>query len=69
MLNEEGIAQETQRPGSDRYWRGSGQGRATSLLFAQPEEALYHLLASFQRKEFLYEQPAFPEPDYIFKQP
>jgi predicted ATPase len=33
----------------------------------QPEEALYHLLASLQRKEFLYEQPAFPESDYIFK--
>jgi predicted ATPase/class 3 adenylate cyclase len=33
----------------------------------QPEEALYHLLASLQRKEFLYEQPAFPEPEYTFK--
>src|SRR5206468_12562060 len=28
---------------------------------------LYHLLASLQRKEFLYEQPAFPESEYIFK--
>jgi len=28
-------------------------------VVAQPEEALYHLLASLQRKEFLYEQPAF----------
>jgi predicted ATPase len=36
-------------------------------VVAQPEEALYQLLASLQRKEFLYEQPAFPEPDYIFK--
>jgi class 3 adenylate cyclase/predicted ATPase len=36
-------------------------------VVAQPEEALYHLLASLQRKEFLYEQPAFPEPDYFFK--
>jgi predicted ATPase len=36
-------------------------------VVAQPEEALYHLLASLQRKEFLYEQPAFPEPEYIFK--
>src|SRR5262249_16917384 len=36
-------------------------------VVAQPEEALYHLLASLQRKEFLYEQPALPEPDYIFK--
>ena len=33
----------------------------------QPEEELYQLLLSLQRKEFLYEQPAFPEPDYIFK--
>jgi predicted ATPase/class 3 adenylate cyclase len=31
------------------------------------EEALYRLLASLQRKEFLYEQPAFPEVEYIFK--
>jgi predicted ATPase len=36
-------------------------------VVAQPEEALYHLLASLQRKEFLYEQPAFPESDYLFK--
>jgi predicted ATPase len=36
-------------------------------VVAQPEEALYHLVASLQRKEFLYEQPALPEPDYIFK--
>jgi predicted ATPase len=33
----------------------------------QPEEELYHLLSSLQRKEFLYEQPAFPESEYIFK--
>jgi predicted ATPase len=32
-----------------------------------PEEELYRLLASLQRKEFLYEQPAFPETEYIFK--
>jgi predicted ATPase len=36
-------------------------------VVTQSEEALYHLLASLQRKEFLYEQPALPEPDYIFK--
>ena len=36
-------------------------------VVAQPEEALYHLLASLQRKEFLYEQPAFPEVEYLFK--
>ena len=36
-------------------------------VVSQPEEELYRLLASLQRKEFLYEQPAFPEPDYLFK--
>src|SRR5262249_8279381 len=36
-------------------------------VVAHPEEALYHLLASLQRKEFLYEQPAFPEVEYTFK--
>ncbi len=36
-------------------------------VVTQPEEALYHLLSSLQRKEFLYEQPAFPEVEYIFK--
>src|SRR5439155_820926 len=36
-------------------------------VVAQPEEALYRLLASLQRKEFLYEQPAFPEVEYTFK--
>jgi predicted ATPase len=36
-------------------------------VIAQPEADLYRLLASLQHKEFLYEQPAFPEPDYIFK--
>ena len=36
-------------------------------VVAQPEEDLYHLLASLQRKEFLYEQPAFPEVEYLFK--
>jgi predicted ATPase len=36
-------------------------------VIAQPEEELYRLLASLQRKEFLYEQPALPEPDYLFK--
>jgi predicted ATPase/class 3 adenylate cyclase len=33
----------------------------------QPEEELYRLLSSLQSKEFLYEQPAFPEPEYLFK--
>jgi predicted ATPase len=36
-------------------------------VIPQPEEDLYRLLASLQRKEFLYEQPAFPEVEYIFK--
>jgi predicted ATPase len=36
-------------------------------VIPQPEEELYRLLSSLQSKEFLYEQPAFPEPDYIFK--
>jgi predicted ATPase len=33
----------------------------------QSEEELYRLLSSLQRKEFLYEQPTFPEPEYLFK--
>src|SRR5262249_39890659 len=36
-------------------------------VVAQPDEDLYHLFSSLQHKEFLYEQPAFPEPDYLFK--
>jgi predicted ATPase len=36
-------------------------------VIAQPEDELYRLLASLQRKEFLCEQPAFPEVEYIFK--
>jgi class 3 adenylate cyclase/predicted ATPase len=36
-------------------------------VIAQPEEELYRLLASLQHKEFLYEQPAFPESEYLFK--
>src|SRR5437867_2316962 len=36
-------------------------------VVAQPEEELYHHLSSLQRKEFLYEQPAFPEVEYLFK--
>jgi predicted ATPase len=47
-------------------------GREFSLslvrqVVTQPEEELYRLLASLQSKEFLYEQPAFPEVQYIFK--
>ena len=36
-------------------------------MSSQPEEELYRLLSSLQQKEFLYEQPAFPEVEYIFK--
>jgi class 3 adenylate cyclase len=36
-------------------------------VIAQPEADLYRLLASLQRKEFLYEQPAFLEVEYLFK--
>ncbi len=36
-------------------------------VIRQPEDELYHLLSALQHKEFLYEQPAFPEVEYIFK--
>jgi len=36
-------------------------------VIPQAEDDLYRLLASLQHKEFLYEQPAFPEVEYIFK--
>jgi len=36
-------------------------------VVSQPEEELYRLLSSLQHKEFLYEQPAFPEVEYTFK--
>ncbi|MBI3756919.1 MAG: hypothetical protein HY267_02980, partial [Deltaproteobacteria bacterium] len=36
-------------------------------VLTQPEAELYRILASLQRKEFLYEQPAFPEVEYLFK--
>ncbi len=36
-------------------------------VITQPEANLHRLLASLQRKEFLYEQPAFPEVEYLFK--
>ena len=47
-------------------------GREFSLsllrrVISQPEEELYHLLSVLQHKEFLYEQPAFPEVEYLFK--
>jgi class 3 adenylate cyclase/predicted ATPase len=36
-------------------------------VIAQSEDEIYRLLSSLQHKEFLYEQPAFPEVEYIFK--
>ena len=33
----------------------------------QPEAELYRVMSSLQAKEFLYEQPAFPEVEYLFK--
>jgi class 3 adenylate cyclase/predicted ATPase len=33
----------------------------------QPEDELQRLLAHLQAAEFIYEQPAFPEPEYTFK--
>ena len=36
-------------------------------VITQPEADLYRVLSSLQHKEFLYEQPAFPESEYIFK--
>src|SRR5215510_6215065 len=36
-------------------------------VVTQSEEELYRLLSSLQSKEFLYEQPAFPEVQYLFK--
>jgi tetratricopeptide (TPR) repeat protein len=36
-------------------------------VVCQSEEELYRLLAALQHKEFLYEQPAFPESAYLFK--
>jgi predicted ATPase len=32
-----------------------------------PEEELHGLLSGLQAREFIYEQPAFPEPEYTFK--
>jgi len=36
-------------------------------VVSHAEEELYRLLSSLQHKEFLYEQPAFPEVEYLFK--
>ena len=36
-------------------------------VVTQPEADLYRVLSALQDKEFLYEQPAFPESEYLFK--
>jgi predicted ATPase len=36
-------------------------------VVAQSEDYLYRLLSFLQHKEFLYEQPSFPEVEYLFK--
>jgi class 3 adenylate cyclase/predicted ATPase len=36
-------------------------------VLPQPDEELYRGLSALQTKEFLYEQPAFPEVEYSFK--
>jgi class 3 adenylate cyclase len=36
-------------------------------VVSQTEDELQQLLGSLQAKEFLYEQPAFPESEYLFK--
>jgi predicted ATPase len=47
-----------------------GREFSSSLLqkvVTQPEDELHRLLARLQAGEFVYEQPAFPEVEYIFK--
>jgi class 3 adenylate cyclase/predicted ATPase len=47
-----------------------GREFSSSLIrkvVTQPEDALLKLLSRLQAREFVYEQPAFPEPEYIFK--
>ncbi len=47
-------------------------GKAFSLgllkqVVGHSEETLHHRLSRLRDAEFIYEQPAFPEPDYVFK--
>ena len=47
-----------------------GREFSSSLLrkvVTQPEDDLHRFLSRFQAGEFVYEQPAFPEVEYIFK--
>jgi class 3 adenylate cyclase/predicted ATPase len=41
--------------------------RLIAHVVEHPEETLYRGLSHLQDAEFLYEQPAFPDPEYIFK--
>jgi predicted ATPase len=41
--------------------------RLLTRVVDQPETALYERLSHLQAAEFLYEQPAFPDPEYTFK--
>ena len=36
-------------------------------IVEQPEDELHALLSRLQAAEFIYEQPAFPKPEYTFK--
>jgi predicted ATPase len=41
--------------------------RLLTRVVDRPETALYERLSHLQAAEFLYEQPAFPDPEYTFK--
>ena len=41
--------------------------RLIKQVVSQTEDEVYRLLSSLQAKEFVYEQPAFPEMEYVFK--
>ena len=55
---------ESAAPAASRHWPGVPLELVRHVV-PQPEDELYRLLAALQRKEFLYEQPAFPEVEYI----
>ena len=54
-------------PATRPSWGVSFRSSLVRQVVPQSEDELYRVLASLQRKEFLYEQPAFPEVEYIFK--
>ena len=41
--------------------------RLVRQVIPQSEDEMYRLLVALQSKEYLYEQPTFPESDYLFK--